>query len=110
MIARAAGVQVPGGVAAGAAVLTHWDVLRLVYDAAQVFLDVPLPPQRIVFAALVLADVVSSRVHLVQFHEQLHEQLHNFNSQTANSLPNSLVSFSENSLSQSYAHGEAAKT
>jgi hypothetical protein len=32
---------------------------------------------------------------------QLHEQLHNFNSQTTNSLPNSLVSFSENSLSQS---------
>jgi hypothetical protein len=30
-----------------------------------------------------------------------HEQLHNFNSQTANSLPNSLASFSENSLSQS---------
>jgi hypothetical protein len=38
---------------------------------------------------------------LVQLHEQLHEQLHNFNSQTTNSLPNSLVSFSENSLSQS---------
>jgi hypothetical protein len=38
---------------------------------------------------------------LVQLHEQLHEQLHNFNTQTANSLPNSLVSFSENSLSQS---------
>jgi hypothetical protein len=32
---------------------------------------------------------------------QLHEQLHNFNSQTTNSLPNSLASFSENSLSQS---------
>jgi hypothetical protein len=32
---------------------------------------------------------------------QLHEQLHNFNSQTANSLTNSLVSFSDNSLSQS---------
>jgi hypothetical protein len=30
---------------------------------------------------------------------QLHEQLHNFNSRTANSQPNSLVSFSENSLS-----------
>jgi hypothetical protein len=41
------------------------------------------------------------RACLVQLHEQLHEQLHNFNSQTANSLPNSLVSFSENSLSQS---------
>jgi hypothetical protein len=41
------------------------------------------------------------RAHLVQLHEQLHEQLHNFNSQTTNSLPNSLVSFSENSLSQS---------
>jgi hypothetical protein len=38
---------------------------------------------------------------LVQLHGQLHEQLHNFNSQTTNSLPNSLVSFSENSLSQS---------
>jgi hypothetical protein len=33
--------------------------------------------------------------------EQLHKQLHNFNSKTANSLLNSLVSFSENSLSQS---------
>jgi hypothetical protein len=32
---------------------------------------------------------------------QLHEQLHNFNSQIANSLPNSLASFSKNSLSQS---------
>jgi hypothetical protein len=31
---------------------------------------------------------------------RLHEQLRNFNSQTANSLPN-LISFSENSLSQS---------
>jgi hypothetical protein len=41
------------------------------------------------------------RVGLVQLHEQLHEQLHNFNSQTANSLPNSLASFSVNSLSQS---------
>jgi hypothetical protein len=41
------------------------------------------------------------RARLVQFYEQLHEQLHNFNSQTTNSLPNSLVSFSENSLSQS---------
>jgi hypothetical protein len=30
---------------------------------------------------------------------QLHEQIHNFNNQTANSLPNSLPSFSENSLS-----------
>jgi hypothetical protein len=38
---------------------------------------------------------------LVQLHEQLHEQLHNFNSQTTNSLTNSLVSFSDNSLSQS---------
>jgi hypothetical protein len=38
---------------------------------------------------------------LVQLHKQLHEQLHNFNSQTANSLTNSLVSFSDNSLSQS---------
>jgi hypothetical protein len=38
---------------------------------------------------------------LVQLREQLHEQLHNFNSQTTNSLPNSPVSFSENSLSQS---------
>jgi hypothetical protein len=37
---------------------------------------------------------------------QLHEQLHNFNSQTTNSLSNSLVSLCENSLS----HGEAAKT
>jgi hypothetical protein len=34
----------------------------------------------------------------VQLHEQLHEQLHNFKSQTTNFLPNSLVSFSENSL------------
>jgi hypothetical protein len=41
------------------------------------------------------------RARLVQLHEQLHEQLHNFNSQTANSLTNSLVSFSDNSLSQS---------
>jgi hypothetical protein len=41
------------------------------------------------------------RARLVQLHEQLHERLHNFNSQTANSLPNSLASFSENSLSQS---------
>jgi hypothetical protein len=41
------------------------------------------------------------RARLVQLHEQLHEQLYNFNSQIANSLPNSLVSFSENSLSQS---------
>jgi hypothetical protein len=41
------------------------------------------------------------RARLVQLHEQLHEQIHNFNSQTANFLPNSLVSFSENSLSQS---------
>jgi hypothetical protein len=32
---------------------------------------------------------------------QLHEQHHDFNSQTANSLPNSLASFSENPLSQS---------
>jgi hypothetical protein len=32
---------------------------------------------------------------------QLHERLHNFNSQTVSSLPSSLVSFSENSLSQS---------
>jgi hypothetical protein len=38
---------------------------------------------------------------LVQLHERLHEQLHNFNSQIASSLPSSLVSFSENSLSQS---------
>jgi hypothetical protein len=42
---------------------------------------------------------------LVQLHEQLHEQLHNFNSQTANSLPNSLVSFSENSLSHRDGNG-----
>jgi hypothetical protein len=41
------------------------------------------------------------RARLVQLHERLHEQLHNFNSQTASSLPSSLVSFSENSLSQS---------
>jgi hypothetical protein len=41
------------------------------------------------------------RARLVQLHEQLHEQLHNFNSQTTNSLTNSLVSFSDNSLSQS---------
>jgi hypothetical protein len=37
------------------------------------------------------------RARLLQFHEQHYEQLHNFNSQTTNSL----VSFSENSLSQS---------
>jgi hypothetical protein len=43
----------------------------------------------------------SFRARLVQLHKQLHEQLHNFNSQTANSLTNSLVSFSDNSLSQS---------
>jgi hypothetical protein len=35
------------------------------------------------------------RARLVQLHEQLYEQLHNFNSQTANSLLNSLVSFLE---------------
>jgi hypothetical protein len=52
----------------------------------------------IFFVAVLL--VTSLRARLVQLHEQLHEQLHNFNSQTANSLPNSLVSFSENSLSQ----------
>jgi hypothetical protein len=44
---------------------------------------------------------VEFRACLVQLHEQLYEQLHNFNSQTTNSLPNFLVSFSENSLSQS---------
>jgi hypothetical protein len=38
---------------------------------------------------------VKYRARLVQLHEQLHEQLHNFNSQTTNSL----VNFSENSLS-----------
>jgi hypothetical protein len=41
------------------------------------------------------------RARLVQLHEQLHEQLHNVNSQTTNSLPNSLLSLSEKSLSQS---------
>jgi hypothetical protein len=39
----------------------------------------------------------------------LHEQLHNFNSQTITSMPSSLVSFSENQLSQSRTCGEAAK-
>jgi hypothetical protein len=48
-----------------------------------------------------MLSIVGLRARLVQLHEQLHEQLHNFNSQTTNSLPNSLVSFSENSLSQS---------
>jgi hypothetical protein len=46
-------------------------------------------------------DLVQHRARLVQLHERLHEQLHNFNSQTTSSLPSSLVSFSENSLSQS---------
>jgi hypothetical protein len=46
-------------------------------------------------------DVLLYRARLVQLHEQLHEQLHNFNSQTTSSLPSSLASFSENSLSQS---------
>jgi hypothetical protein len=42
-----------------------------------------------------------SRTRLVQLHERLHEQLHNFSSQTTSSMPSSLASFSENSLSQS---------
>jgi Ca2+-binding EF-hand superfamily protein len=52
-----------------------------------------------VSAPLTLNHSFSGKARLVQLHEQLHEQLHNFNSQTTNSLPNSLVSFSENSLS-----------
>jgi hypothetical protein len=40
------------------------------------------------------------RARLVQLHERLHEQLHNFNSQTTSSLPSSLASFSENSLTE----------
>jgi hypothetical protein len=53
------------------------------------------------FGAGALSNTPLIRVRLVQLHERLHEQLHNFNSQTTSSLPSSLVSFSENSLSQS---------
>jgi hypothetical protein len=45
--------------------------------------------------------VVVYRARLVQLHERFHEQLHNFNSHMTTSLPSSLASFSENSLSQS---------
>jgi hypothetical protein len=61
---------------------------------------VALPAEKLACRCMSIAECHLG-ARLVQLHEQLHEQLHNFNSQTTNSMPNSLVSFSENSLSQS---------
>ncbi|CAL4970632.1 unnamed protein product [Urochloa decumbens] len=43
-------------------VLQVWNVPMLGYDAARVFLHVPLPPDRVVFFALVVADWVATAV------------------------------------------------
>ncbi|CAO2037655.1 unnamed protein product [Urochloa humidicola] len=40
------------------------NVLRLFYDAAQVFLHIPLPPDHVVFFVLVVADCVAAVVLL----------------------------------------------
>jgi hypothetical protein len=81
------------------------NIWRSIYTTPRVCIYIPryhFPIDRVIHG-LLITKVISSfhitRARLVQLHERLHEQLHNFNSQTNSSLPGSLVSFYENSLS-----------